>query len=127
MAFRYLEVSRYYSNMDSLLRAQFAYPEATFRHTVAPSAKMPSNLEPLSLKLADVDTIYELGVSDGVAEANASSTDDLTHYFALKKKHDQRLKGGVSFEKFLEMKKNGEFDAAFKLTEDKYFKSIFLQ
>lgn len=47
MLWRYLEVSRFYSNMDGLLRAQFAYPNITFRHVVAPSAVMPSSLYPL--------------------------------------------------------------------------------
>jgi len=50
MLWRYLEVSRYYSNMDGLLRAQFAYPDVTFRHTVAPSKDMPSSFYPLNLK-----------------------------------------------------------------------------
>ena len=47
MLWRYLEVSRYYSNMDGLLRAQFAYPNVTFRNIVAPSAEMPSSFYPL--------------------------------------------------------------------------------
>ena len=47
MLWRYLEVSRYYSNMDGLLRAQFAYPNVNFRHVVAPSAEMPSSWYPL--------------------------------------------------------------------------------
>ena len=47
MLWRYLEVSRYYSNMDGLLRAQFAYPNVTFRNVVAPSAEMPSSFYPL--------------------------------------------------------------------------------
>jgi len=47
MLWRYLEVSRYYSNMDGLLRAQFAYPSVTFRNVVAPSAEMPSSFYPL--------------------------------------------------------------------------------
>lgn len=38
MLWRYLEVSRYYSNMDGLLRAQFAYPNVNFRNVCAPSA-----------------------------------------------------------------------------------------
>ena len=47
MLWRYLEVSRYYSNMDGLLRAQFAYPNVVFRNVVAPSAEMPSSWYPL--------------------------------------------------------------------------------
>ena len=47
MLWRYLEVSRYYSSMDGLLRAQFAYPKITFRNIVSPSADLPSSLYPL--------------------------------------------------------------------------------
>ena len=47
MLWRYLAVSRYYSNMDGLLRAQFAYPNVTFRNVVAPSADLPSSIYPL--------------------------------------------------------------------------------
>lgn len=89
MLWRYLEVSRYYSNMDGLLRAQFAYPNVTFRHVVAPSADMPSSFYPLNLSQANVDDIWNLGVSDGTAAASSSNnTADLTQYFALKKKQD---------------------------------------
>ena len=61
MLWRYLEVSRYYSSMDGLLRAQFAYPDVTFRNIVSPSADLPSSLYPLNLKEADITTMYELG------------------------------------------------------------------
>ena len=44
---RYLQVSRYYSSMDGLLRAQFAYPNVYFRYVVAPSADLPSSHMPL--------------------------------------------------------------------------------
>ena len=47
MLWRYLAVSRYYSNMDGLLRAQFAYPNVDFRHIVSPSADLPSSIYPL--------------------------------------------------------------------------------
>lgn len=47
MLWRYLEVSRYYSNMDGLLRAQFAYPNVYFRNVVAPSGDLPSSFYPL--------------------------------------------------------------------------------
>ena len=127
MLWRYLEVSRYYSNMDGLLRAQFAYPNVTFRNVVAPSAEMPSSWYPLNLAQADVDQIWDLGVQDGTAAAtNVTSTADLTHFFSLKKKNDQRLKGGVSFDSFLAMKQNGEIED-FKLHEDKQMKALFLQ
>ena len=85
MLWRYLEVSRYYSNMDGLLRAQFAYPNITFRHTVAPSADIPSNYHPLSLNQKDVNKIYDLGVTDGAAAAATSTTNDISHYYSLLK------------------------------------------
>lgn len=47
MLWRYLKVARYYSSMDGLLRAQFAYPNITFRHIVAPTGDLPSSIYPL--------------------------------------------------------------------------------
>ena len=127
MLWRYLEVSRYYSNMDGLLRAQFAYPNVTFRHTVAPSTSMPSSWYPLNLESAEVDTIFQLGVTDGTAAAaSPSHTLDLSQYYSMKKKQDARVKGGVSFESFLAMKQAGEFEE-FNLHEDKQMASMFLQ
>ena len=104
MLWRYLEVSRYYSNMDGLLRAQFAYPNVTFRNVVAPSAEMPSSWYPLNLKQEDVDQIWDLGVADGkAAAANPSNTADFSHYMSLKKKNDSRM-GNASYDTFLQMK-----------------------
>ena len=45
--FRYLEVARYYSNMNGLLRAKFAYPGVNFRYVISPSSSLPSNTMPL--------------------------------------------------------------------------------
>jgi hypothetical protein len=47
MLWRYLEVSRYYSNMDGLLRAQFAYPDIEWRYIVSPSDELASSIYPL--------------------------------------------------------------------------------
>ena len=47
MLWRYLEISRYYGNMDGLLRAQFAYPDVTFRSIVSPTKDLPSSTIPL--------------------------------------------------------------------------------
>ena len=128
MLWRYLEVSRYYGNMDGLLRAQFAYPNVNFRHVVAPSADMPSSFYPLNLEQSEVDQIWSLGVADGAAAAASgnTSTNDLTHFFSLKKKNDSRLRGGVSYDQFLSMKQNGEFDE-YSLLEDKQMQALFLQ
>lgn len=127
MLWRYLEVSRYYSNMDGLLRAQFAYPNVEFRNVVAPSAEMPSSWYPLNLSEAEVEQIYDLGVTDGTTAANDSeATQNLNDFFALKKKSDKRLRGGVTYEKFLEMKQNGDF-AEFNAFKDSMIQALFLQ
>ena len=47
MLWRFLEISRYYNNMDGLLRAQFAYPNITFRSVISPSSSLPSSIYPL--------------------------------------------------------------------------------
>ena len=121
-------MSRYYSNMDGLLRAQFAYPNVVFRNIVAPSTDMPSSYYPLNLKQADVDTIYQLGVTDGTAAAQADSTNttDFTQYLTLKKKGDKRIMGGVSFDTFLSMKQNGDIEE-YNLLKDKQMQALFLQ
>jgi len=35
--FRFLNIARYYGQMDGINRSQFAYPEVTFRYVVGPS------------------------------------------------------------------------------------------
>ena len=128
MFWRFLEVTRYYSNMDGLLRAQFAYPTISFRHTVAPSAEMPSSFYPLNLETTDVETIYALGVTDGTAAvASTTHTTDLSQYFMLKKKSDKRVRGGVTFDSFMTMKEAGEFGEDKSLFEDKQMQAMFLQ
>lgn len=47
MLFRYLEISSFYNSMDGLLRAKFAYQNVNFRYVIAPSASIPSSLQPL--------------------------------------------------------------------------------
>ena len=47
MLFRYLEVSSYYSSMDGLLRAKFAYPKVNFRYVIAPGSGLPKASNPL--------------------------------------------------------------------------------
>jgi len=127
MLWRYLEVSRYYSNMDGLLRATFAYPNVNFRNVVAPSTDMPSSFYPLNLTSDEVDTIYNLGVTDGTASSTSTTAvEDLTHFFSLKKKNDKRLRGGVSYDTFMTMKQNGEIEA-FNMHEDKMMQALFLQ
>jgi len=105
MLWRYLQVSRYYSNMDGLLRAQFAYPNVNFRNIVAPSGELPSSWYPLNMDQTQVDTMWDMGVSDGVAAAqNTTDSANFTHFLSLKKKNDQRLANGASYEQFLSMK-----------------------
>lgn len=49
MLFRYLEISNYYNAMDGLLRAQFAYQKATFRHIIMPTESFPTSREPFNI------------------------------------------------------------------------------
>ena len=127
MLWRYLEVSRYYSSMDGLLRAQFAYPDVTFRNIVAPTADLPSSLYPLNLKEADITTMLTLGESDAKASvaAGPQSIANTFHYFSLKKKQDSRV-NGVKFDQFVEMVENGVFES-YNLLEDDNMKALFLQ
>jgi len=127
MLWRYLAVSRYYSNMDGLLRAQFAYPNVTFRNVVAPSATLPSSWYPLNMDATQVDTMWTLGVTDGVDAAGSStSAADVSQFFGLKKMNDSRLADGVTFDNFMSMKQNGMFEE-FSLLEDKQLQALFLQ
>ena len=48
MAWRFLEISRYYSALDGLLRGQYAYPNVNYRALVSPTGTMPSNYFPLN-------------------------------------------------------------------------------
>ena len=47
MLFRYLEINSYYSTMDGLLRAKFAYPHVNFRYIISPTVTLPSSYFPL--------------------------------------------------------------------------------
>jgi len=128
MLFRYLVIERYYGAMDGLLRAQFAYPDVTFRHVVMPSDHLPNSIYPLNMTADEVTQIYTQGVTDGTAAAQGAGNNvsDLTHYYSLKKKGDKRVRGGVSYEQFLEKKANGHFED-FDLHSDKLLAAMFLQ
>merc|ERR1711879_309632 len=85
MLLRYLEVSRYYSSMDGLLRAKFAYPKVQFRYVVSPSEDMPSSMYPLNLKETDVQSMIALGKKDAAdaiaaaaAQSNSNDADAMT-------------------------------------------------
>lgn len=62
-----------------------------------------------------------LGVADGLAavESGAKSSQDTLQFFSLKKQRDARVKG-ISFETFLEMKREGLFDQDYKVLNDTY-------
>ena len=66
-------------------------------------------------------------MTDGTAAAQSlTHVDDLSHYYTLKKKGDKRLQGGVSFNKFMTMKQNGDFED-FTLLKDSQMQALFLQ
>lgn len=123
MLWRFLEVERYYSVMDGLLRAQFAYPTAQWRHIISPSLEMPDTRFPLNWTADQVTSAINIGITDGI---NAlGSAEDTLEYFALKKKRDQRIKG-VTFEQFVESKAAGEIES-FNHLEDAKLQALFLQ
>ena len=89
---------------------------------------MPSSFYPLNLEQADVDQIWDLGMTDGAAAiATSTQVADLSQYFMLKKKMDKRLRGGVSYDTFLDMKAAGDFDDVKDLFADKQMQAMFLQ
>ena len=48
MLARYLQISGYYSAMDGVLRAKFAYKDVNWRHMVMPSAAIGSSIRPFN-------------------------------------------------------------------------------
>ena len=71
MLWRYLEISSYYTAVDGLLRAKYAFPNITFRNIVSPSERLPSSIKPLQLDQPDIDSMIALGEKDGKASAAA--------------------------------------------------------
>lgn len=128
MFWRYLAVSRYYSSMDGLLRAQFAYPNITFRNVVAPSADLPSSIYPLNQDQAAIDQMVALGVKDGKAAVagGADEVENTSHFFALKHSHDNRI-SGKDYDDFKAMKAAGLFGENYKFKGDKKYQALFLQ
>jgi len=59
MLFRYLEIASYYSSMDGLLRAKFAYPNVTFRHVISPTTSLPTASTPMALEMSQIQSIIE--------------------------------------------------------------------
>lgn len=129
MGIRYLEVSRYYGAMDGLLRAQFAYPNVQFRHIISPSSSLPDSTLPLYLTPEEVTAAINTGITDGTAASNQTpqDTQDLLHFFGLKKRLDSRVRG-ISFERFVEMKHvEHVFDKNYNIKDDAYLQTLFLQ
>lgn len=119
-------IIRYEQIMDGLLRAEFAYPNVTFRNIIAPSATLPQTKLPLTYTQTDVDAAVSMGYSDAVAAATNPGEAALTlKYFGLKTKNDRRIKG-VSFEKFLALEREGVF-SDFSLHEDAKLQRLFQQ
>lgn len=125
MGIRYLEVSRYYGHMDGLLRAQFAYPNVNFV-VIGPSEPLASAHLPLNLTTEQVQSDIQIGVQDGAAIPTPQDTENLFHFFSLKKKLDQRVKG-IKYDQFLQMKSEGVFQENYNLLEDQHMRALFLQ
>lgn len=112
MLFRYLEVSSFYSSMEGILRAKFAYQGVNFRYVVAPTDAIPSSIYPLNLSKNQVNSAFALGLQDAentIAAGATQSLDNLIHYYALKKSGDQRI-NQHTLGSFTEAKQAGEFE-----------------
>ena len=68
-----------------------------------------------------------LGEKDAKASAAAGpqSISDTFHFFSLKKKRDSRVKN-VTFEEFVDMKANGDFEE-YNVLDDQQMQAMFLQ
>jgi len=121
---RYLQISRYYGEMDGLLRAQFAYPDVDFRHIIAPSENLPDNFYPLNMTADQVTTCLNQGESDGLA-ATTEDVNVTLEWYSLKKKQDESV-NGIDFKTFQSRKLSGEI-ATFDFKEDKFLQDLFLQ
>jgi len=123
MLFRYLEVSSFYSSMDGLLRAKFAYQGVNFRYVIAPTDAIPSSIFPLSLSKSQVNAAFALGAQDAQDVINAGATqslDNLIHYYALKKSGDERI-NKHTLGSFTEAKNAGEFEE-YDIMKDDYMR-----
>lgn len=111
MLFRYLEVSSYYGSMDGYLRAQFAYPNATFRYLISPSGSLPSSRKPMDLSQEDIDGMIAMGEVDAkTAILYPDNTEAMLQFHSMKKTGDNRI-SGMDYKEFTEKKQAGEFES----------------
>jgi len=109
MLFRYLEISNYYNAMDGLLRAQFAYQKATFRHIIMPTESFPTSSYPLNLKSDQMQSVINIGEKDGASFLERpAKLSDVMFYYSMKKGGDERL-FNYNFGEFLDAHREGEF------------------
>jgi len=69
-----------------------------------------------------------MGVTDGTnaSQQTKQDTEDLLHFFSLKKKQDSRVRG-IKYDDFLTMKMEGVFEQHYNVQEDAHLKALFLQ
>lgn len=106
--------------MDGLLRAQFAYPNVTFRYIIQPTKDLPSSTWPYNMSQKKMDKVIAQGEADAkslVINGNGNGTEDVLHFHSLKKGGDKRI-NKLSFGKFLNMKEQGTFES-YDATKDK--------
>ena len=127
MLYRFIHIHFYYSAMNGLLRAKFAYPDVNFRYVVTPSKGLQWNLTPFSYDKADIDAAFQQGVTDAktaVTQGAGVHFEDLVQYFGLKKKADKRVED-MSFDDYLSARE-AMFEG-YKVAEDKEVAKYFLQ
>ena len=67
-----------------------------------------------------------MGISDAMnAAMTENDVQDTLHYFALKKKRHDDVKN-VSYDEFVEMKKNGKF-GDYNLLDDAHLSAVYTQ
>lgn len=77
MVWRFLHVSRYYSQNDSLLRAQFAYPDVNFC-VIMPTQDLEDGWLPLNFDEDAVKKMVDQGVADGEAALGSTGCTEVT-------------------------------------------------
>lgn len=87
MGLRYLEIRNFYSSMDELIRAQYAYTGVEFRHVVAPTKKLETGIIPFHFDPKEIEHNINTGIQDAkavIAMGSGKTMEYLIEYTNLK-------------------------------------------
>lgn len=94
MLMRYSHIASYYQAFDGLLRARFAFSDATFRHTIMPTKNLYESRTPFDMREREMNRMISIGVDDAVkALSNPTPFNDLLQYYSMKRGGDERIYG----------------------------------